>query len=259
MELSEEDNFYLFANDSDLVEDRVLKILQKAIKVFLFIMPNEFPKHWGLHQNWTSLCKIDFEKLNNLNNIVKWTFLEQNPYCYNWSNFLTVPLAFDDIRYTYEYDDNFKFDVCYVGGWANNGFDEKRKNIINHFLKLKQSNLKCGLFVNKNVSKQDENKLLSNSKISLNIHDTYQRELGLDTNERTFKSLGLNGIMVSDRVEQINKICKNVKMSNDPTEYVQLISEYLNDPYIDDLRIDNKNHIIKNHTYKNRVRELLDV
>ena len=94
--------------------------------------------------------------------------------------------------------------------------------------------------------------------MSLNIHDLYQRELGLDTNERTFKSLGLNGIMVSDKVEQINNICKNVKMSNDPDEYVQLINEYLKDPYIDNLRMDNKDHILKNHTYKNRVRELLD-
>ena len=64
--------------------------------------------------------------------------------------------------------------------------------------------------------------------------------------------------MVSDKVAQINKICSNVKMSNDPLEYVELINQYLKDKYLEDLREENKNHILKYHTYKNRVIELLD-
>lgn len=257
-ELILEENFYLFSSDFDLIDNNNLKILKKANKVFLFIMPNEFPKHWGQHQNWLSSCKIDFNELNGLNNLVKWTFLEQCPYFYKWSKYLTLPLAFDNFRYKEEIDKNFKFDVCYVGSWANNGFDEKRKNMINHFSRLKNTNLSCGIFINKNISKNDENKLLTNSKISLNIHDTYQREFGLDTNERTFKGLGLNGILVTDKVEQIKKISKNIKMSNDPDEYLEFILDFLKDRYIEDIRQENKQNILINHTYKNRVEELLN-
>lgn len=258
LELKDEKDYYLFANDSDLLDQSVFNVFKRAVKVFLFIMPNTFPKHWGQHPNWLSSCILDFREINNLKNVIKWTFLEKCDYFPEWSNYMTLPLAFDDITYKFEYDKNFMFDVCYVGGWANNGFDEKKKNIIKHFSKLKDSNLKCGIFINKNVTPETEIKLLSNSKICLNIHDDYQRELGLDSNERTFKGLGLNGILVSDEVEQIRKISTNVKMSNNPEVYLELIKECLSDPFIDDIRQENKKNIINNHTYKNRVRELLD-
>ena len=65
------------------------------------------------------------------------------------------------------------------------------------------------------------------SKISLNIHDAYQRTLGCDTNERTFKSLGLNGILISDKIKQLENIFPNIKTSNDSSELVRITKEYL--------------------------------
>lgn len=258
-ELHNEENFYLMGVDSDISNTDHLKILNKANKVFLFVLPTYFPSHWGKHPNWITGCKVDINEINNFANIIKWTFLDQCSYFDKWNKVITVPLAFDDINYQHQHDQNYKFDVCYVGGWANNGFDEKKKNMINHFSKLKSSNLNCGLFINKNISHDIETKILSNSLISLNIHDDYQKELGLDTNERTFKSLGLNGIMISDRIKQIDNLVLNVKMSNDVQEYFDLIIETLKEPYLDDIRQNNKINILGNHTYKNRIKELLNV
>ena len=79
----------------------------------------------------------------------------------------------------------------------------------------------------RNLSHEQESVLLYNSKISLNIHDAYQRALGMDTNERTFKSLGLNGILISDEIGQLKDIFPNVKTSNDPLELVKMTKEYL--------------------------------
>lgn len=257
-DLKEESGFYLMSVDSDIKNYDDLKIIEKSNKTFLFVLPNYFIKHWNTHPNWVTSCQY-IKEIKEIKNIIKWSFLEKCDYYESWGEVKTISLAYDDNLYKYEKDINYKFDVCYVGTWANNGFNEKRKNIISHFSELKKTKLNCALLINKNVSNQEEIKLLSNSKISLNIHDTYQRELGLDTNERTFKSLGLNGVLVSDYVQQIKKITCNIKMSNNPKEYVELIYEYINDPNLENIRQQNIDHILKNHTYKNRVQEFLNV
>jgi hypothetical protein len=254
-----EENFYLMAMGNDIKTDEDLGIIKKSCKTFLFVQPNYFPKHWGTHPNWVSTCPIEIEKINNMTNVIQWTFLEKCDLFYKWKNVHTIPLAFDDISYTIDYEQNYEFDVCYIGGWANNGFDEKKKNILKHFSKFKDTSLKCGIFINKNISHEQEQKILSSSKICLNIHDDYQREFGLDTNERTFKSLGLNGILVSDDVTQIKKISNDVKMANDPDAYLDFVYKELHDPCLAQRRLANRQNMISNHTYKNRVKELLHV
>ena len=257
-QLKNEENFYLMAMANDIKGDEELRILNKSHKTFLFVLPNYFPKHWGAHPNWVSTCPIEPEKINSLEKVIQWTFVDKCDFFYKWKNVQTIPLAFDDISYSFDDEINYNFDVCYIGGWANNGFDEKKKNILKHFSKLKDTNIKCGIFINRNITHEQEQKILSSSKICLNIHDDYQREFGLDTNERTFKSLGLNGILVSDEVLQIKKVCEDVKMSNDPEIYLNLIHNELSDPHISQRRIENRDNILKNHTYKNRVQEFLN-
>jgi spore maturation protein CgeB len=146
-----------------------------------------------------------------------------------------------------------------VGGWANNGFDEKRKIIIDIFSKFKDSGLKCGFFVNKNLTHQQECDLLRNSKLTLNIHDAYQRSLGLDTNERTFKSLGLNGALVSDTVGQLGRLFPEVKTSLDANEIVEITRDLLNlNPSdLEEIKSKNKDDILANHCYTNRIQELV--
>jgi hypothetical protein len=257
LELKNETNFYLMGMANDVKSQEEIKVINRSIKTFLFVLASYFPKHWGHHPNWVSSCGL-FNEINSLNNVIKWTFVDKCEYYNLWEDVITIPLAFDDISYKYDFDPSYSFDVCYIGGWANNGFDEKRKNILKHFSKLKDTNIKCGIFINRNITHEQEQKLLSTSKLCLNIHDDYQREFGLDTNERTFKSLGLNGILVSDNVTQIKKISNDVKMSNDPEVYLDLIYKELSDSHLEQRRHINRENILSNHTYKNRIKELLN-
>ena len=202
--------------------------------------------------------------LSDMDNVVLWTFAKVVPKFYSqWNKDIhTIPLAFDSINYNPQVAEKYKqFDISFVGGWANNGFNEKRKIIIDIFSKFKDSGLKCGFFINKNLTRQQECDLLANSKMTLNIHDAYQRVLGLDTNERTFKSLGLNGLMISDTVEHLNEIFPDVRTSIDPQELVNITKEILSltQSEINVIKEKNKQEIIDNHCYVNRIDQLMSL
>jgi hypothetical protein len=257
----DDEDYYLMSLDGDVTLNNI-KILEKATKVFLFVQPVVFPKPWGQHPNFvTSLNKQQIDKINELKNVVKWTFVDTKMYdFYNeWGHDIeTVHLAFDSFDYNPVKDSRYEFDVCYVGGWANNGFDEKRQIMTSHFMEIKNSGLKAGIFINQNISAQDEANLLYNSKVSINIHDKYQHLLGADVNERTFKSLGLNGFLISDKVEIMKNIFPNVPLVETPQDMVQTIKKYSNQN-LEDIKKENRNMILENHTYVNRVKQMLEV
>ena len=96
-------------------------------------------------------------------------------------------------------------------------------------------------------------------KITLNIHDAYQRTLGHDTNERTFKSLGLNGALVSDSVGQLSRLFPDIKTSSDKQEMVGLVKQLLSlsESELNDIKQKNKQDTLDNHCYTNRVEQLL--
>ena len=102
---------------------------------------------------------------------------------------------------------------------------------------------------------------MSNSRAALNIHDAYQRALGTDTNERTFKSLGLNGCLVSDTVGQLNRIFPELKTSLDSQEIVEITKQYvsLTDQELNNLKEQGRQNILDNHCYTNRVKSLLEL
>ena len=154
-----------------------------------------------------------------------------------------------------------KYDVCFVGGWADNGFNEKKPIMIKYFSEFMNSGLNCGFFINKNISQEQEGLLLYNSKVSLNIHDAYQRILGHDTNERTFKSLGLNGILLSDKVDQLERIFPNTKTVTGPAEMVKIVKDYLSlsEKELNDIKEENRQNIMDNHCYIHRVKQLLSL
>ena len=163
------------------------------------------------------------------------------------------------MSYTEAEDQKYKFDVCFIGSRANNGYDEKYKIMIEHLSVFKNSGLKCGFFINKNLTHEQENKILYNSKVAINIHDAYQRSLKLDTNERTFKSLGLTGILVSDDAGQIKSMFPHVKRTNNPQEMLKFVKHYVNmsEDKINSIKKKNRDNILVNHTYKTRARQLL--
>lgn len=259
------DGFYHTLNLKEYSFEIVNTILEKAT-IYMFAQPTNYPLPWGSHPNFKSMCSIDeIQKANSLDNIKLWSFGEvqkvKKEYFSLWKDIASIPLAFDNIAYEYLEDDKYKFDVCFIGGRANNGFDEKYKIMMSHFSAFKDSGLKCGIFVGKNLTHEQENKLLYNSKVAINIHDAYQRELGLDTNERTFKSLGLTGVLVSDKIGQVNNLFPDVKTTNDAKEMVKFVKEYVNMPEkeLQKIKTENRKLILEKHTYTNRVKELLDL
>ena len=185
------EDYVMMSADSLIQGDSDLLALSNANKAFVFVQPNSYPDPWGRHGNFVTIAPNQIiNEINKMDNVHYWTFANvEQKYYKKWKKPIhTVPLAFDHLNYKPEKNEKYqKFDISFVGGWANNGFDEKRSIIVDIFSKFMKSGLKCGFFVNKNLTHKQECDLLANSKLTLNIHDAYQRALGLDTNERTFK------------------------------------------------------------------------
>ena len=260
------DDYYIMLTDGWYAskyfqKDLLDNFTKNAKKVFCFSQPTDFPMPWGMHPNFISGCNNEIiQHINEQDNIKLWSFANINlKYFPLWKHIETVPLAFDNISYQYLEDEKYKFDVCFVGGRANNGFDEKYKIMMSHFSAFKDSGLKCGIFVGKNLTHEQENKLLYNSKVAINIHDAYQRKLRLDTNERTFKALGLTGVLVADDEGQLEKLFPDVKRTNDPEEMVKFVKEYVNitEEELSAIKEKNRKIILDNHTYVHRVNQLL--
>jgi len=259
LDISNDEGFYLMAVDAEINSTNI-HVVKKAIKAYVYVQPNTFPMKWGTHPNFVSLCPDDtIKELNVLDNVVLWHWADSFEYHTKWKGIKKLPLAFDSISYQIEEDDKYNFDCCFIGTWAKNGFNEKRKILLDYLGEFKNSNLKCGFFINRNISHEKENLILSSSKIAINIHDAYQQMLGLDTNERTFKSLGLTGILVSDSVRQVNTIFPNVQLAKDPKEMVQIVGDLLlkDKEQIKEMKNYNRNNVLKNHTYIKRVEEML--
>ena len=208
------------------------------------------------------LGKHLINKIKDLPNLVKWSFGDDFSYHGNWGSPLhTVPLAFDNINYRSLDVEEYNLDVCFVGGWANNGFDEKRHILKEVKQRFESSGLRCGIFIGQNIPNYDENYILQSSKVALNVHDAYQRVLGFDTNERTFKSLGANGILISDSTKQLIRLFPDVKTSRNTEQLIDYAREYcfMSDSNLLEIKQENKKNVLENHTYTCRVKKFLSL
>jgi len=261
-EIDENEPYHLMITDG-MISENSIRYLQKSIKTILYVSPNSYPKPWGDHPNWK--CPLNenlINKINELSNIIKWNFSDiKNEFFFIWKNVITLPLAFDNINYSSSIKDKYEYDVCYIGGLANNGFNEKIKIMQDTLTPFLDTKLKCAFFIGQNLSHEQENYILNNSKIALNIHDEYQRVNQLDCNERTFKGLGGNGFLVSDKIKQLNRLFPNVFTSNDPQELVNFCSDFIskNINDINEQKFKNQKMIESNHTYIKRVEYLLKI
>ncbi len=243
------------------------KILQRAKKAYMFVQPTFFAMPWVQHANYVSWCRDSplINEINELEHVKLWHWNDILPenkkeWYGEWKEYTTIPLAFDSISYKQVENKEYEYDICFVGGWVDNGLNEKRSIMIEHFRKLMSSNLKCGIFVGKNISHEHENLLLYNSKLTLNIHDAYQRILGNDTNERTFKSLGLGGALVTDNIRQIRNIFPDLPMFSTPDEMMMLIDRYLTNPeLLKKTKKHYRNEIATKHTYIDRVKQMMEL
>jgi len=258
-EINDNKPYKIFCRE-DMVNEYNIKFLEKSFESYLFVQPNYFPGHWGEHPAWQCHVKIEtIEKINKLKNVKKWTFCSDTKYFNIWQDVFVLPLAFDNINYKINTCDNYQYDICFIGGVANNGYNEKIKIIQETLMSFINSGLKCGFSVDQNISHEMENQVLINSKVALNIHDAYQRQLGLDSNERTFKSLGVNGILVCDNVKQVKDLFPSVYCDNDSENLVKKVKEYcsLSITDLNKIKSENRNKIEQEHTYIKRVEKLL--
>lgn len=256
--------YYLMAIDGDVNNEKSLNVVKNSQKTFLYVQPNCFPKPYGQHPNFQCHCPDEaIDIINGLDNAFLWCFDSVDgtaPFHTKWKKVNTLSLAFDSISYKNIKDDRYAYDVCYIGGRANNGFDEKYRIMLNYFGKFRDSKRKIGIFISKNLTHEQENAILCNSKVCLNIHDKYQKTfMTKDTNERTFKSLGCNGILVSDKEGFTPKNFPDVPIANTPDQMLELTEYYLNMPEseLEQIREKHKNFIYEKHTYIKRVKEAL--
>jgi hypothetical protein len=261
LEIKTNDPYLVFFRD-ETVNTSNIHILEKSFKTFLYVQSNIFPGHWGKSDGWKCFVENNvIEKVNELPHVKKWTFSSALDLFNVWKDVSTVPLAFDNVNYVSPTLNDYSYDICFIGGVANNGFNEKIKiiqEVLNSFV---SSGLRCGFSVNNNVSHEIENQILSSSKVALNIHDLYQRTLGFDCNERTFKSLGVNGLLVSDLVTQSKDLFPFCTHSNNTDELIEKTKSYcsLSNRDLNVLKEFNKNIIEKEHTYIKRVEKLLSL
>tara|TARA_R100001086_G_scaffold142415_3_gene74851 strand:+ start:2673 stop:3593 length:921 start_codon:yes stop_codon:yes gene_type:complete len=256
--------FELMTYDIYIRNIKGLEVLSKAKRAYVFVGPNNFPSPWGEHPNWLSPLPDSFiQSINEMDNVYLWCWqhADRTDYYTKWKKIKRVGMAFDHINYRPVRDSRLEFDVCYIGSWANNGLNEKKKIMIKHFAALKKLNLKCGFFINQGLNKfsiQQEANVLFNSKITINLHDNYQRILGLDHNERTYKSLGANGFLISDKVAIVEEDFPNVPIAETPEEMASLVTKYL-DVDLEEEKVKNRQNILDNHTYINRVEQLISL
>ena len=262
-EIPTDGEYDLMARDWDLINMKGLAPIEAARRTYFIAQPNEFPLPWGAHPNFHSHCSDEIiDRINKLDNVYLWSFGSTSPYHTKWKKVNSMPLAFDSISYNMTYAPEHDFDVCFVGGWANNGFDEKRKIMLEYFGHYKDSGMKCGFFINKNLTHEQENSILCSSKVAINIHDAYQHALGLDTNERTFKTLGTTGILVSDNVEQIKDLDLRAVMTESPKEMVEAVRKYVFDTSREEreeIKIKNRANILQEHTYIIRAKKMMEL
>jgi hypothetical protein len=261
-EVNDDGEYHLMITDG-FVNQKDFSVIEKSKKTILYASPNFFPEPWGSHPNWRCpLSKDSISKLNNLENVIKWNFSDINSEFFSlWENVYSFPLAFDNINYDSLIQNEYEYDICYVGGIADNGFNEKIKIIESVFKSFAKSGLKCAFAINYNLTHEQENHILNNSKICLNIHDQYQRKLSLDTNERTFKGLGSTGFIVSDKINQLERLFPNVFTSNEADQLVDFCLQFVKktNEEINFIKRNNQKFIEKNHTYINRVEKFLSL
>lgn len=199
----------------------------------------------------------------------------------------TILLAADKTVIFPEFSEKFISDIAYIGTYLPG----KAKFIKNYVFPLKKRyNVKLygqdwilrdrvlGLFQKagqyynipfiKNVQKpklalEDERKIYSSSKVSLNFHEDYQKQFLGDINERTFKIPLAGGFEIVDNVPSLPKYFidgKDLVIAKNKKDWFDKIDFYIKNPK-------NRSHIIeqgikkvlKNHTYHNRVDQIIKI
>lgn len=109
---------------------------------------------------------------------------------------------------------------------------------------------------------EDERKIYTSSKISLNFHESFQVKNG-DLNERTYKIPLCGGFEICDNVASLHKyfdIGKDIVVASSVADWFEKVDYYMrNEKYRKKIIESGKRVVEKNHTYDNRVKQLIDI
>ena len=200
--------------------------------------------------------------------------------------FETIPLAADKTIMYYDFDRSFECDITYIGTNLPQKkifFKERLFPLYNMYnLKIYGQDWKfyekllglmqrTGQYYNikllEKIQKpklklEDERKIYSSAKISVNIHEDYQRRFGGDVNERFFKILACKGFQITDHVNWIDKYfdSNEIVCAKTKEEWFGKIDHFLDNPEKRKKIAKNGcNKVLKHHTYHNRVNQILQI
>ena len=199
--------------------------------------------------------------------------------------FHTVPLAADRLALAPVFDPRFAADISYVG----TSLPEKRAFFKAHVFPLGRTHTlriygqdwsridrglawvqRAGQYFNikplarlrkPRLQLGDEARIYASSRVSINVHEEYQRRFGGDCNERTFKIPFCGGFEVVDDVACLDRYFvrgRELVVAATPEEWVEMVEHYLRHPEERTSIIEaGRQRVARDHTYHNRAAQLL--
>ncbi len=201
--------------------------------------------------------------------------------------YFTIPLACDKTICFPEYSKKFKADISFIGTYL----PQKREVMKERLFPLKSKydlklygqdwilkdfllswGQKFGQYYNINLLKkiqkpklmlEDERRIYSSSTICVNIHEDYQRQLGGDCNERTFKIPACGGFEIVDDIAYVRKYFKEgeeIVIVKNKDDWFQKIDYYIKNP---EKRLPiieaGRKKVLKEHTYHKRAEQIINI
>lgn len=199
----------------------------------------------------------------------------------------TIPLAADKTILRDNFDKKFQSDISYIGTYLPAKkyffrecvFPLKKK----YHLKLYGQDWtfidkvagwaqRFGQFFNisylRTIQKpklmlEDEARVYSSSKISINVHEDYQKQFGGDCNERTFKIPLCGGFEITDDVACIRKYFKDgeeIIIAKNKNDWFEKIDYYIKNPAKQLSIIEaGRKRVLAEHTYHHRIGHMLNI
>lgn len=200
--------------------------------------------------------------------------------------FSTIHLAADKTQYYQSVDAQFECDVCYVGS----NLPAKRDFFKKHIYPLKSKYdlrtygsdwtlnsrilgkiQKVGQYFNINQLKKvrslsltlnDERKLYSTARISLNVHEEQVKIHNCEINERTFKILACGGFQICDDVPLLRNFFNSSELviAESTADWFDKIAYFLEHPeQRRSIAEAGRKKVLSEHTYHNRVKQVEDL
>lgn len=199
----------------------------------------------------------------------------------------TIPLAADKTLLEYMPDNNFTSDIAYIGTNLPEKRDFFRERVaplskkydvklygqdwtafdrglgwIQRFGQYFNIHTLSGIRKPK-LALTDEAKIYSSSKISINVHEDYQKRCGGDCNERTFKIPLCGGFEITDDVKCVGQYFvdgQEMIIAKNKDDWFNKIEYYIKNP---EKRIPiieaGMKKVLKEHTYHNRVNQIINI